>query len=139
MMVSISIHYWREKQKKIENLEFIEYVPFDEIDEYFQKAKIFVNTSIKEGFPNTFIQAAKNKTPIISLNVNPDNFLNEYNCGFCSNDDFGEMNKILNKVLNDDDLYKQISENVCNYAKGNHDIEKNAGQLYRLIVGSKWW
>jgi glycosyltransferase involved in cell wall biosynthesis len=132
---------WYSSLKKkvlgVENLEFIEYVPFDEIDEYFQKAQIFVNTSIKEGFPNTFIQATKNGTPIISLNVNPDNFLNEYNCGFFCNNDFNKLNNELNLILSDRDLYKRMSDNAYSYAKENHDIEKNAEELYRLILDLK--
>ena len=127
----------KKKVLGVENLEFIEYVPFDEIDEYFQKAKIFVNTSTKEGFPNTFVQAAKNSTPIISLNVNPDNFLNEYNCGFFCNNDFNELNNELNRILSDGDLYNRMSDNACNYAKENHDMEKNAEELYRLIMDLK--
>ena len=61
----------------IKNLVFIKFVPFEEIHSYFANAKAYVNTSEQEGFPNTFIQAAMNKTPIISLNVNPDNFLDK--------------------------------------------------------------
>jgi glycosyltransferase involved in cell wall biosynthesis len=118
---------------KISNIEFYEFIPFDEIDSYFKDAKIFVNTSTQEGFPNTFIQSAKNQTPIVSLNVNPDNFLNEYNCGFYCNDDFDEMDLILNQLLNDVNLYGQMSENAYKYAKDSHDIKKNAKQFYDLI------
>jgi len=117
----------------IKNIEFIEYVPFSEIGEYFKDAKIFVNTSVKEGFPNTFIQAAKNGTPIISMNVNPYNFLDESKCGFFCNDDFAELNARLNEVSNDVDLYNQMSENAYKYAKENHDITKTAKQLFDLI------
>lgn len=123
----------KKKAMGFENLEFIKYVPFDEVDEYFQKAKIFVNTSIKEGFPNTFLQSAKSGTPIISLNVNPDNFLNESKCGFFCNDDFDEMDRRLNQLLNDVNLYDQMSKDAYKYAKENHDIKKNAKQFYNLI------
>jgi len=125
----------KQDAMRIKNIEFIEYVPFNEIDEYFKKAKIFVNTSVKEGFPNTFIQAAKNGVPIISLSVNPYNFLDESKCGFFCNDDFAELNARLNEVSNDVDLYNQMSENGYKYAKENHDITKTAKQLFNLIKG----
>lgn len=127
----------KEKARKIKNIEFVEFVPFNRIDNYFQEAKIFVNTSTQEGFPNTFIQAAKNKTPIISMNVNPDNFLNEYNCGFCCNNNFDEMNKKLNKLMKDKGLYQVMSENAYKYARENHDIKKTAKKFYELIKGLK--
>ncbi|MHC4552429.1 MAG: glycosyltransferase, partial [Planctomycetota bacterium] len=65
----------------IENLTFLRRVPFHEVDTYFEQAKVFVNTSDAEGFPNTFIQACKAATAILSFQVNPDNFLNRHNCG----------------------------------------------------------
>lgn len=123
----------KQEAIEIENLEFIEYVPFDDIDEYFQRARIFINTSEKEGFPNTFVQATKNGTLIISLNVNPDNFLNEYNCGFFCDGDFSILNIKLNQISRNPLFYKEISENAYKYAKKNHDITKNARQLYDII------
>ncbi len=127
----------KQQTKRVENLEFVEYVPFNKIDRYFQKAKVFVNTSTQEGFPNTFIQAAKNGTPIISLDVNPDNILDEYNCGFFCDGDFDEMDKRLDQLLNDADLYKRMSDNAYRYAKENHDIEKNAEELHRVMMDLK--
>lgn len=127
----------KQRTECVENLEFIEYVPFNEIDQYFQKAKVFVNTSTQEGFPNTFIQAAKNGTPIISLDVNPDNILDKYNCGFFCDGDLDEMDKRLGQLLNDNNLYERMSDNAYRYAKENHDIEKNAEELYRVLMGLK--
>ncbi|MCD4675097.1 MAG: glycosyltransferase family 4 protein [Desulfobacula sp.] len=126
-------HFVQQSATKHKNLEFIEYVPFNEIEAYFQKARIFVNTSDREGFPNAIIQAAMNGTPIISLNVNPDNFLNESMCGFFCNGDFSEMNERLNQILNDVNLYNKMSESIYKYAKENHDITKNTMQFYNLI------
>jgi glycosyltransferase involved in cell wall biosynthesis len=44
----------RDVVGRISNLEFLGVVPFDEIDEYFNRASILVNTSMFEGFPNAF-------------------------------------------------------------------------------------
>lgn len=121
------------KTESIKNLDFLKFVHFHEIDEYFKKAYIFVNTSLQEGFPNTFIQACKNGTPIVSLNVNPDNFLNRYSCGFYCEDDFDLMNENLNRILNDDELYESMSENGRHYALHNHDIKNNVRKLVELI------
>lgn len=118
---------------KIKNLQFIEFVPYSEIDTYFKEAKVFINTSDQEGFPNTFIQAMKNKTPIVSLNVNPDDVLNKYQCGFICENCFEVVNQYLDKLLHDQKLYKKMSESAYKCAKKNHDIKKNAKQFYNLI------
>lgn len=110
--------------KQTKNMVFVEYVPFNKINDYFQQAKILVNTSDFEGFPNTFIQAAKNKTPILSLNSNPDNFLTEYQCGLCADGNFNKLNYYLNLLVKDKELWGKYAENAYNYARENHDINK---------------
>lgn len=133
---SVDMKKLNEEIKKINNLELISYVLFKEIDKYFRKAKIFINTSTYEGFPNTFVQATKNATPIVTLNVNPDDFINKYKCGFFANGNFELMKKQLSSLLNDTRSLKKISLNAYKYAKKNHDITKIIKE-YKKIIGYK--
>lgn len=123
----------KSNANKIKNLKFIEFVRFDEIDNYFNRAKLFINTSDYEGFPQTFIQATMNSTPIISLNANPNNFLNKYHYGLCSNGDFGLMKKQIKNILEDKKQWQKMSENGYRYAKEHHDIKKNIKKLLGII------
>jgi glycosyltransferase involved in cell wall biosynthesis len=110
----------------ISNLKFVKFVPFAEIDNYFAGAKIFVNTSVYEGFPNTFIQAAKNKIPILSLQVNPNDFITRYQCGCFCQDSFDLLNQRLQELLANPGLYQSMSAKAYQYAKENHDLKLNA-------------
>ena len=112
-----------EKARAVPNLEFIPFVPFSEIEGYFNRAKLFVNTSTQEGFPNTFIQAALAGTPILSMNVNPDGFLDEYRCGVCCEDDYNCVNNSVKTLLSDNTIYDDYSRNAFIYAKNNYGIE----------------
>lgn len=123
----------KQNAEKIPNLRFIEKIPFFEIQDYFNKAKLFVNTSDYEGFPNTFLQAAQGKTPIISLNVNPDNFINEYNCGIYCKNNFKLLIEQSKRLLQNPDELKQKGENAYKYLKENHDINKIGKQLKEII------
>lgn len=105
------------------NLKFIEYVPFHEIDRYFQQAKVLVNTSSAEGFPNTFIQAGKCGTAILTLNTNPDSFLDKFNCGFCANGDWNKFTDSLKRLLNEN-WYIEMGKNALKYVEDNHDVVK---------------
>ena len=116
---------------KIPNLQFIRHVPFNQIDTYFQRAKIFVNTSDAEGFPNTFIQACKCATPILSFNVNPDDFLGQYRCGLCAGGDWDSFVKMLQDLLVPQNA-QQYGANGRHYVEQNHDIVKIA-TLYKQI------
>lgn len=115
----------------LENLEFIERVAFDEIDSYFRRARVFVNTSSTEGFPNTFVQACKNAVPILSLMVNPDGFLDSHKCGMCANDDSDLLVDMLKRLLNRDKA-DEIGNSARRYAEENHDIAKIV-EKYKIL------
>jgi glycosyltransferase involved in cell wall biosynthesis len=121
---------------EFKNVQFIERVPFHEIKTYFQRAKVLVNTSRSEGFPNTFIQAAQYATPIVSLGVNPDGFLNEYNCGICCKGDVKCLSDSLRYIL-DGGRYVEFGTNARSYVEKNHDIiniAQRCKELFRKLV-----
>ncbi len=120
------------RAKQIKNLEFIPRVPFNKTHEYFLRAKVFVNTSSYEGFPNTFIQACKCAAPILSLNVNPDDFLNKHNCGISCNGDWQRLVDSL-KFLFEDERYVQMGKNGKKYAEEHHDVTKIIQQYKELF------
>ena len=105
-----------------DNIEFHEYVPFAEIDRYFQRAKFLVNTSDSEGFSNTFIQACKCGTPILSLEVDPDGFLEKYNCGLCANGSWDTFVKQA-KVLLEPEKQQEYGRNGRKYVETHHNIK----------------
>jgi glycosyltransferase involved in cell wall biosynthesis len=128
----------KSKAEKISNLKFIEKVPYNEIQEYFNNALLFVNTSDYEGFPNTFLQAAQGKTPIVSLNVNPDNFLNNYHCGIFADGNFEKMIRETAKLIENKEEMNKMADNLFQYLKENHDIEKNS-KLFSLLIEKLVW
>ncbi|MCG8570337.1 MAG: glycosyltransferase [Spirochaetes bacterium] len=122
-----------DKAKKYKNLTFINHVDFLDTFKYYKEATGLINTSIYEGFSSTFIEAGRFGTPIISLNVNPDNFLVKYNCGFVCD---GNIDELKNKVIlleNNNNKYHELSGNIYQYVKNNHDIEKNSEEFLKLL------
>lgn len=120
------------KAKQIKNLKFIPRVPFHKIHEHFQRAKVFVNTSDYEGFPNTFIQACKSATAILSLNVNPDNFLDKHNCGITCNGNWPLLVDSLRSLLKEDRWLK-MGMNGKKYVEEYHDVKKIIKQYKELF------
>ena len=84
----------KEDAAQYKNIEFIEFVPFEKIQSYFEHANIFVGTSEYEGFPNTFLQACIAHTPIVSYKVNPDSFITAYNAGYVALGNTEKLRKI---------------------------------------------
>lgn len=116
-----SFNLLAEEAAAITNLKFIAGVPFEKIDDYFMRALALVNTSDSEGFPNVFVQAAKCGTPILSLNVNPDDFLNRYKCGLYADSDWQRFTNMLHKLL-EPDTYAQYIASASRYFHENHDL-----------------
>ncbi|MHC5059870.1 MAG: glycosyltransferase family 4 protein [Planctomycetota bacterium] len=128
----------KEKASLIENLEFISGVPFGQIDSFFQRAKVFVNTSFSEGFANTFIQAGKCSTPILSLKVNPDGFLDKYGCGLCADDDWQRFVDMFKQML-DTEKAEQYGIGGRRYVMENHDVSQIVEQykdIFRRITAN---
>ncbi len=125
----------KNKSNDIENMKFIEFVHYDEIMQFFYKSSLFVNTSLYEGFPNTFIQAFMSSTPVLSLHVNPDEIITKYGCGIFCNGDFELMNRGLHRLYEDKAFYKKLAQNAFNYAKNFHDIKINVYKLVSILYG----
>ena len=111
------------RARYVKNLQFIEHVPFCEIDSYFQRAKVFVSTSESEGFPNTFIQACNYAVPILSLKVNPDGFLDKYKCGQSCYDQFPKLIDSLRFMLVENRIV-ELGKNARKYVEEHHDAAK---------------
>jgi glycosyltransferase involved in cell wall biosynthesis len=124
--------YFEEIKRKAENLPnvtFVEFVPFKDIQPYFNRAKIFVNTSDFEGFTYTLIQSGLARTPVVYLNVNPDEVITKHDTGYVSGGDKENMIKQIEGLLHNEKDWNKKSENSFEYVKENHDIN---------IVGEQW-
>jgi glycosyltransferase involved in cell wall biosynthesis len=108
---------------EIQNLEFLDHVPFDKIDVYYQKASLLVNTSRYEGFPNTFIHAWRQFTPTVTLVADPDEVICNNMIGLHSGS-LSNMIHDVRKLLKAHDLRKKMAKNARQYFESHHDIKK---------------
>ena len=119
-----------EAAKSIQNLTLYDFVPYREIDSYFMNASYYISTSEKEGFPNTFIQAAMFGVPVVSLHVNPDEVLTNYGFGvFCDH----SFENLVSAISSDAAVYSEYSERAYRYARERHDIMAVTEQIYGML------
>lgn len=64
----------RERAATISNLKFHGQVPYHAMSDFFERARLFVNTSDVEGFPNTYLQAWARGTPVVGF-FDPDGII----------------------------------------------------------------
>jgi len=121
------------RAKQMHNIEVIEYVRFEEIESVFARAKLFINTSVLEGFPNTFLQAAKYSVPILSLQVDPGGMLAKYRCGINCHGDLNRLGVELEKLMSDSNEYDTLSTNCRDYVLRFHAKDVVISQYEDII------
>jgi glycosyltransferase involved in cell wall biosynthesis len=117
----------------ISNLEFLGFVPYHKIQKYYQEAVIFINTSQIEGFPNTFLESWVSCTPVISLNVDPDEIICKEKLGFHSKT-LEQLILDVNNLFINDDLRKEMGMNARKYVEQKHDLKKITSEFEELIA-----
>jgi glycosyltransferase involved in cell wall biosynthesis len=118
--------------QQIKNLDFKGFIPRSKIFEYYNKAVLFISTSKIEGFPNVFLEAWSHYTPVISLNVDPDDIITKYKLGFHSKT-FTQLIDDVNTLLTDKELCEQMGINGRKYVEENHDI-RGIANLYENLI-----
>ena len=102
-----------------------------EVNEILSRSHIFVNTSLREGFPNTFIQAWLRKVPVVSLSVNPDRLIERHGLGLVSGS-FEQLKKDVSLLVENQDLRDRLGENARNFANQYFSMQ-NVNQVLRIF------
>lgn len=122
----------RTEAAELPNLEYLGFVPLARIGHYFNEASVFVSTSVREGFPNTFLQSWQFGTPVVSLNVDPDGVIKRNSLGNISLS-FEQLCKDVRVLMGDPDLRKTYGENGRMYVHDNHSKEVVIPQYLEII------
>ena len=88
-----------QRARTMANVEFIETAPYREIQSHFNAAAIFVNTSDREGVPNTFIHSGLGHAAIVALAVDPDGMFQHFGAGICAGGDFDRLVQQAERLL----------------------------------------
>jgi len=108
-------------------------IPFDEMETFFERAKLIVNTSTYEGFPNTFVQAAMHGTPILSWTVDPDGVLARHKIGICAEESYDRLVASAELVCASEGLRAELGKKASEYAREHHDVNRSAEALKTLV------
>jgi len=123
----------KNKAKSLSNVDFEGFVPPDKIHNYFRFAQVYVNTSEFEGFPNTFLEAWRYATPVVSLNHSVDHgFSNNNRAGIVSQSQ-GKLFKDVRNLLNNTDLRRRYGENGRKLVNDRYSIKRISNRYNSII------
>ncbi|MBL8270356.1 glycosyltransferase family 4 protein [Steroidobacter sp.] len=89
-------------------------VPYTDVGAMFSRAKLFLNTSEIEGFPNTFLQAWVRAVPVVAF-FDPDSLIKQRQLGHAVTD-LDDMVRAIERLLADDAERERIGERARAYA-----------------------
>jgi glycosyltransferase involved in cell wall biosynthesis len=115
------------------NVAVIPQVAFGEMDRYFARARALVNTSDSEGFPNTFLQAARHGVPILSRRVDPDFALTRHGIGFTANDQMDRLAEMVRQLQSTPAAFQQVSEAAITYVRRFHEASARVAELQQAL------
>lgn len=122
----------REAARQLPNVDFRGFVPFAEADRYFDGARVVVNTSLYEGFPNTFLQAWSRGVPTVAFvdTGSRQDSAPVYDIAT----DTEDMASRVRRLMGDDLYWQAASQRVESHFRDNHSVEAIAGLYEREIA-----
>ena len=115
------------------NLQYLGELGMDETNREISQAHVLVNTSLYEGFPNTFIQAWLRAVPTISLNVDPDGVIEGAGLGFRAGN-FEELRAKVALMFERRDLTVEMGMRARNFATEHYSL-RNAVKIVEVLRG----
>jgi glycosyltransferase involved in cell wall biosynthesis len=113
------------------NLQYLGQKSHTEVNELLAHAHIFVNTSVHEGFPNTFIQAWLRDVVVVSLQVDPDHVLERRGVGIVAHSESGLVAAVRG-LIDNPEVRAEYQERGRIHAIEHHSL-RNADELVGLL------
>jgi glycosyltransferase involved in cell wall biosynthesis len=111
-----------EQFRELSNIEFRGQVAPVEAERVIAEAAVLLCTSDTEGFPNTFLQAWSHGTPVVSLHVNPDYVITQFDIGMVTKTVEATVDQ-LQRLVSSPQERQCIAGRACEYVASHHSEE----------------
>jgi len=110
-----------EAARAIPNIDVKGFVPFAQAERHFDGARVLLNTSLYEGFPNTFLQAWARGIPTVSFFDTGSRRAGAPVYDLVS--DISEASWKLDRLMRDDILWRDASQRVNAHFRACHSVD----------------
>jgi glycosyltransferase involved in cell wall biosynthesis len=132
---------WAEEiLRRIERTPNVQYLgprSQSEVNAVLARSHLFVNTSVHEGFPNTFVQAWMREVPVVSLQVDPDGLLSEQGVGIACNNSEAQLVAAVRSLITNPGRRAALGQKAREYASARHSMANAAGLAELLDTGGR--
>ncbi len=121
----------RSEAESLPNVEFPGFVPFSRVEPYFDRAAVLVNTSVYEGFPNTFLQAWSRGVPSVALVDTGSR--HDGQPVYAVAKDIAQAASEIERLASDPARWQDASRRCHAYFEANHSVGAVVAQYGRLF------
>lgn len=119
----------QRRANTIPNLQFAGFIPYARIEQQFDGARVFVNTSDSEGFPNTFLQAWARAIPTVSFIECPPLARSRLR----SSDSTDAMANTVSELMANDALWRATGQTCLQYFQDHHQPTRVVSALIPIL------
>lgn len=123
----------KRRGKELTNVSVIGEVSPSEIHKHYRNAAAVVNTSSFEGFPNTFLEAWRQATPVVSLDIDTGRYL-PTSIGYAEGD-LDELRRQVTKLGENIDYRRELGEKMLDTFESRYSL-KNIAREYSSYLSS---
>ena len=116
---------------KLPNLSVLGAVPYAQVGALFERARLFVNTSSMEGFPNTFLQAWARAVPVVSF-FDPDSLIKRLNLGRAVATT-EEMSQAIEDLIRHEAQRRAMGQRAREFCVGQFSASQVANRYIELL------
>jgi glycosyltransferase involved in cell wall biosynthesis len=117
--------------RELPNVQFLGFVPYQEVESHFNHARVFLNTSRYEGFPNTFLQAWARGVPTVAFVDTGSRERDKPVYKVARN--MVDATAEVKRLMTDDVHWKQSSDRCRDYYRAHHSVEAITS-LYSAVI-----
>jgi len=132
----INEDYYNEIKRRateLDNVKFKGRVSENILHDHYKRAIALVNTSDYEGFPSTFLEAWRYKTPVVSHQAGVWRFIDAEEDPGCAGGDMETLKQLVGKLATNVSFRSYLSERPHKYFKENLTIESITEQYEDLF------
>ena len=108
--------------RTIPNVEMRGFVPFAEAEKCFDGARVVLNTSLYEGFPNTFLQSWSRGIPTVAF-IDTGSRAPDGQPVYDAVDDVAQASWRLERLMRDDLAWQHASQRVAAHFRASHSLD----------------
>jgi glycosyltransferase involved in cell wall biosynthesis len=113
------------------NFSYLGQIEQTEVNNLIANSDVFVNTSVSEGFANTFIQSWLRGIPVLSMHVDPSQLIKQRQLGIVA-PTVRKMKSSIELLLEYPEIFEAMGDKARVYAEANHGL-KNIDKIKKLM------